>query len=123
MCIRDRDDITPPINTPEVKEAMLGIVVYPERVQALLSRIKPKKTPGDITSRYLQEFSKEITPVLKLIFFTSLDNGELPQEYMHVCHQYTKMIIRIEAPQKLTTLYHSLAFASKRLSTMCIAIL
>ena len=78
------DDITPPINTPEVKEAMSDIV-SPEGVQALLSRIKPTKAPGpdDITLRFLQEFSKEITPGLKLIFSTSLDSGELPQEWLH----------------------------------------
>ena len=65
------DDITPPINTPEVKEAMPDIVVSQEGVQALLSRIKSTKAPGldDITSRFLQEFSKEITPAHKLIFF------------------------------------------------------
>ena len=43
--------------------------------------------------------------------------------YMHVCHKYTKVAIRTEAPQKVTALYHSLAFAAKRLSTLCIAIL
>ena len=62
------DDITPSINTPEVKEAMPHIVVSPEGVQALFSRIKPTKEPGpdDITLRFLQEFSKEITQALKL---------------------------------------------------------
>ena len=50
---------------------MPDIIVSPEGVQALLSRFKPTKAPGpdDITSRFLQEFSKEITPAHKLIFF------------------------------------------------------
>ena len=48
----------------------------------LLSWIKPTKAPGpdDITSRFLQEFSKEITSALKLIFSTSFDSEELPQD-------------------------------------------
>ena len=120
------DDITPPINTPKVKEAMLDTVVPPEGVLALLSWIKLTKAPDadDITSCFLQELSKEITPALKLIFCTSLDSEELPKiGYMHVCHKYTKVAIRTEAPQKVTALYHSLAFAAKRLSTLCIAIL
>ena len=79
------DDITPPINTPKVKEAMLDTVVPPEGVQALLSWIKPTKAPDadDITSCFLQELSKEITPALKLIFCTSLDSEELPQDWLH----------------------------------------
>ena len=77
-------DITPPINTPVVKEPMPDIVVSPEGVQVLLSWIKPTKAtgPDDITSHF-QEFSKEITPALKLIFFTSLHSEELTQDWLH----------------------------------------
>ena len=74
------DDITPPINTPEVKEAMLGIVVYPERVQALLSRIKPKKAPGDITSRYLSvNFQKKSLQYSNLYSSLPLTTGNYPK--------------------------------------------
>ena len=100
--------LPPPINTPEVKEAMPDIVVSPEEVQVLLSQIKPGKAPGpnDITSRFLHEFSKEITQALKLIFSTSLYSGELPQDWLHArVSQYTKVAIRIKAPQKVTAIY------------------
>ena len=79
------DDISPPINIPEVKELIPEIVYSPEGVQALLSQIKPTKAPGpdDITSCFLQEFLKKITPALKLIFSTSLDSEELPKDWLH----------------------------------------
>ena len=86
------DDISPPINIPEVKELIPEIVYSPEGVQALLSQIKPTKAPGpdDITSCFLQEFSKEITPALKLIFSTSLDSEEIPKNWLHApCLLYT----------------------------------
>ena len=71
-------------DTPEVKEAMPGIVVSPEGVQALLSRIKLTKVPDpDVISSGIQEFSKEIPPALKLGFSTSLDSEELPQDWLH----------------------------------------
>lgn len=74
------DNIIPPINTPEVKEALSDIIVPPEGVKALLSQIKPTKAPGpdDIISRFLQEFLNKFTQVLKPMFSTSLDSSELP---------------------------------------------
>ena len=64
---------------------MPDIVVSKEGVHALLSRIKPSKAPGpdNITSRFLQEFSKELALALHLIYTNSLNKADLPKDWLH----------------------------------------
>ena len=79
------DKNNPKIETTEIKDKMPDITISSNGIESLLNRIKPNKAPGpdDIASRFLREFSNELTPALKIIFSTSLDKGELPKDWLH----------------------------------------
>ena len=81
--------LPPPINTPEVKEAMPDIIVSPEEVQVLLSQIKPGKAPGPNVSHHVSfmNFQKKLLKRSNLYSRLPLTAGNYPKiGYMRVYH-------------------------------------
>ena len=59
------------------------ITVYPEGIQELLSNLNPNKEtgPDGISPRILKELAPELAPMLSFINQTSLNTGNLPQDW------------------------------------------
>ena len=75
----------PPIRSPSVEDTMPEIDINKTGVEALLNRLNTQKAtgPDGISSRFLKEFSAEISSPLTLIFNLSLKSGTLPRDWLH----------------------------------------
>ena len=64
---------------------MKDIQVSANGIVKLLTNLKPHKAagPDNIQARVLKELKTEIAPILEDIFQTSLNQGELPDDWKH----------------------------------------
>ena len=56
-----------------------------EGVKKLLSNLKTHKAPGPdgLTPQLLKSVAEEVAPILRFIYETSLDQGEIPDDWRH----------------------------------------
>ena len=76
-------------NIPSINSAtspqIAPIQINTQGIAKLLSELNPQKAPGPdgITPRILKECSKSIAPILRQIFQSSIDTGDLPIDWLN----------------------------------------